>query len=93
MKACLYCATIAAALFFAYWEDRLKRQLTDKAFRPSERISDFGVLNDLEERMQRERILKVLPKPALGKYRKAVVLKFFFVALLILEVIVLQRTR
>jgi len=41
--------------------------------------------------MKREQYLKQLPREKLSKYKLAVTLKFFFVALLIAEVIVLQR--
>lgn len=91
LKVVTYCATIAAAMFFAFWELRLKRQLTDDAVRPVERVSDLGVMNDLSERMRREQVLRDLPKQALFKLRMVVALKFLLVAILILEVIILQR--
>ena len=91
LKVVTYCATIAAAMLFAFWELRLKRQLTDGAVRPVERVCDLGVINDLSERMRREQALRDLPKQALFKLRMVVVLKFLLVAILIAEVIVLQR--
>lgn len=91
LKVVTYCATIAAAMFFAFWELRVKRQLTDGAVRPVERVSDLGVMNDLSERMRREQVLRGLPKQALFKLRMVVALKFLLVAILILEVIILQK--
>jgi hypothetical protein len=91
LKVVTYSATIAAAIFFAFWELRLKRQLTDGEARPVERVSDPGVINDLSERMRREQALRYLPKQALFKLRMIVVLKFLLVAILIAEVIILQR--
>jgi len=41
--------------------------------------------------MKRERFLRELPRETLFKYRLVIILKFFFVALLIAEVIVFQR--
>ena len=78
-------------MFFAYWELRLKRQLTDDPLAPVERAIDFGITDELSDRLRRERILRELPKQALFKFRLAVALKFLFLAILIAEVIVLQR--
>jgi hypothetical protein len=80
-------------MFFAFWELRLKRQLTDSISPQSTAISDTGVINDLSERMRHERALRELPKAALSKLRAVIALKFLFVAILIIEVIVLQRPR
>ena len=90
-RVVVYCSTIAVALFFAFWELRLKDQLSDETLQPSKHISDIGVLNDLAERAKRERFLRDLPQQALKKVRIVVGLKFLFVALLIVEIIVLQR--
>jgi hypothetical protein len=48
-------------------------------------------MHDLSEKMERERALGALPKAALAKFRIVVGLKFLFVALLNIEVIMLQR--
>ncbi len=93
LRIVIYIATIAAAFFFAFWEQKLKERLTDGDFRPSKNPGDFGVLNDLSERMQRERILGGLPQQALRKLKLVVSLKFLFLALLIAEVIFLQKPR
>ena len=93
LKVVIYSATIAAALFFGFWELKLKRQLTDGAFQPSKNVGDFGALNDLSERMQRERILRGLPKQVLLKFKMVVGLKFLFLAILIVEVIFLQKLK
>jgi hypothetical protein len=91
LKIIIYSITIAAAMFFGFWELRLKHQLTDSATQPFERVSDLGVMNDLSERMRREKILGDLPKRALVKFRMIVIFKFLFVAFLIVEVIILQK--
>ncbi len=80
-------------MFFAFWELRLKRQLTDSAPEPTTLPSELGVMNDLSERIRRERIIEHMPKEALRKFRTVVVVKFLFVAILIVEVIVLQRPK
>ena len=91
LKAATYGATVAAAIFFGFWELRLKRQLTDSAAKPVERVSDLGIMHDLSERIRRERVLRDLPGQALFKFRMVVVFKLLFVAILIAEVIILQR--
>jgi hypothetical protein len=78
-------------MFFGFWELRLKRQLTDKAVQPLERACDRGILDDISENIKREQALGGLPKQELFKVRMVVMLKFLFVAILIAEVIVLQR--
>jgi hypothetical protein len=93
LKFITYFLTIAFAMFFAFWELRLKHQLTDRASSPSGSPSELGVMNDLSERMNRERSIESLPKKARAKLRTVVVLKFLFVAILIVEVIVLQRPK
>ena len=91
-KVLIYTATIAAAFFFAFWESKLKRQLTDEAAdNLPESMNDLGIVNDLRKRMVRERFLSSLPRQRLLKFRVAVGLKFLFFVLLIIEVIVLQR--
>lgn len=89
-KVITYSVTIAAAMFFAFWELRLKRQLTDSAVQPTEKVIDFGVIN-LSERIRREQALRDLPRQALFKFRMVVMFKFLFVALLIAEVVIIQR--
>lgn len=78
-------------MFFAFWELRLKRQLTNGATQPANRGSALGITNDLSDRMRREQILKELPKQRVSKLRTVVMLKFLFVAVLIAEVLILQR--
>jgi hypothetical protein len=93
LKVVTYCATIGAAMFFAYWERKLKLQLTDEAVQPLKHVSDLGMLYDLKESLQRERFLRGLPAKVKFKYRMAIALKFVFFAILIVEVLVLQRSR
>ena len=90
LKVVIYGVTILAAMLFGFWELRLKEQLTDSAVQPSKMVSDFGAIN-LSERLKREEILRGLPKETKSKYRKVVMFKFLFVAMLIAEVIIFQR--
>jgi hypothetical protein len=78
-------------MFFGFWELRLKRQLTDVAMQPTKEGVGLEVRSDVSERMRREQILKGLPKQSVSKLKTVVMLKFLFVAILIAEVIVLQR--
>ena len=91
LKAIVYVTTITLMMFFAAWELRLKRRLTDSAIGPPQGVADLGVLGALSERMQRERIMSSLPKEKLRTYRRVVALKFLCFACLIIEVIILQR--
>jgi hypothetical protein len=91
LKSAVYVLTFATALFFGFWELKIKRQLVDAALPTNENPSDLGVWNDLAKRMERERFLRSLPRERLSKYHIIVGLKFLFAALLVVEVIVLQR--
>ena len=93
LKVVIYSATFGAALFFAFWEDRLRRQLTDDAPRLPESVIDRGVLDDLKENMGRWQYLKSLPKQATVKYRKVVKIRLLLCALFIVEVIFLQQLK
>lgn len=90
LKALTYGVTILVAMFFGFWELRLKEQLTDTVVQPSKTVSDFGAVN-LSDRVRRERALGDMPKQALFKLRTIITLKFLFLAILVVEVIVLQR--
>ena len=92
-KVLVYSVTIVAAFLCAFWELKLKRQLTDEALHLPERASDLGIVNDLSERLKRERFLGTLPRQRLCKFRLVAALKFLFVFLLIIEVIVLQKLK
>jgi hypothetical protein len=87
----VYCATIGAGMFFAYWEHKLRLQLTDEAVQPLKYVSDLDFLYDFKEGLQRERFLRSLPAQVKFKYRVAVGLKCLFFAILIVEVFVFQR--
>jgi hypothetical protein len=91
LKILIYCVTIAAMFFFASWEMRLKRRLTEDALQTPRDVVDFGVLDALSDRMERERFLKSLPPEKLFKFRVVMGLKFLFIAMLIIEVICLQK--
>ena len=95
LKCIVYSVTIVLAMYFGYWELRLKAQLTDKELTDKEwgGISDPTILGDFAERIRRELVLKTLPKKARAKFNRAVALKFLFLALLVIEVLVLQNHR
>ena len=90
-KGVTYTVTLALALLCAFWELRMKRQLSDKAIEASGYKNASGSLNDMSEKIERERLLSTVPKEDLKALRAIVVLKFVFVAVLIVEVIVLQK--
>jgi hypothetical protein len=83
--------TFAAWMIFSIWRVRLKRQLTDTAIPPLKLVSDLGIVNDFREELKREQVLRELPKQQLFKYRVVVLCSFLFFAMLIAEVLVLQR--
>lgn len=91
LKVVTYGSTFTAAMFFASREVKLKRQLTDAAIPPVKQVSDLGFANDIREELKRQQALRELPKEQLFKYRVAVLCKFLFMAMLIAEVLVLQR--
>ena len=92
-KIALYILTIAGAFFFAFWELRLRRRLTDEALEQQhESVSDYSdVSYGIRKEIRRESILKSLPREALVKLRIVASLKFLFAATLIVEVVLLQR--
>lgn len=92
-KIALYVLTLGTALFFAFWEMSLRRRLTDEALEQQrESVSDHSdVLYDMRKEIRRERILKSLPRKDLFKLRVVVSLKFLFLAVLLFEVVLLQR--
>jgi hypothetical protein len=91
-KVALYVLTIAISFFFGLWELRLKRQLTDEALAPQrEDVSELDPLYELRRGFRRERILRSLPRETISKLRIVVTLKFVCVAILVVEVILLQR--
>ncbi len=77
-------------MFFAFWELRLKRQISEDV-KSSKIPSNLGLLNDISESMKREHFVQSLPKMSQVKLKKIVLLKFLFVVLLITEVILLHR--
>ncbi len=91
LKAAIYCVTIAAVMFFGFWELRLKRQLTDGALQRSNKIIDVGIMDDLSDRIRREQTLKELPKRERSQLRMVVMSKLVLIAALIAEVLILQR--
>jgi hypothetical protein len=93
LKTALYTLTIGFAFFFASWELKLRRRLTDDALdQQNENVSDYAdVSYGIRREVRRERIKKSLPAEILFKLRIVASLKFLFVAILIAEVIFLQR--
>ena len=93
IKDILYSVTIATAFFGGYLELKLKKQLTQEALQTTKNVGDFGLLNDLSENLERERILNKLPKQMLFKLRLVLWLKFLAIALLVIELFVFHGTR
>src|SRR5258708_19349670 len=94
LKIALYIMTIASGFIFAFWELKLKRQLTEDFDNFSERhegVSNYGILANLSKMIRRERFLESLPRNVLFKYRGVVSLKFLFILIFIAEIVVLQR--
>ena len=92
-KATLYILTIVSMFFFAGWEMRLRRRLTDEALEQQhESVREYPfTLSTIQDEFRRESILNRLPPEALSTYRVLVILKFLFLAALVVEVIVLQK--
>lgn len=93
LKIALYILTIGSAFFFAFLESKLRHRLTDEALeQQSESVSDYSDLSyGIRKEVRRERILERIPPERLFKLRVFASLKFLFVAILIVEVIFLQR--
>jgi hypothetical protein len=93
LKIALYIPTVAAGLSCAFWETKIRRQLTDEALdRQPESVNDFQDISyGIRKEIRRERILKSLPPEMRFKYKSVVGLNFLFFAILIVEVFVLQR--
>lgn len=91
MKVLLYILTGTCALFFAFWEEKLKRDLTNSVPQRLGTISEIGFLDDIKKGFDRERFLATIPAEVKRKLRIVVVLKFVAAVVLILEVILLQR--
>jgi hypothetical protein len=91
VKIALYVLTIAGAFFYGFLELRLKRDLQDNYPRQPERVSDMGALSSISMGIKDERLLNSLPSELLDKIRVAARLKFLFITILIIEVLVLQR--
>ncbi|UWZ82384.1 hypothetical protein [Occallatibacter riparius] len=91
-KIALYVLTIGAAFFCAFWERRRRLRLTDEPLELQHQdVSDYGALYVIKEEIRRERILKSLPRETLAKLRLVGCLKFLFLAVLAIEVVLLQR--
>ena len=83
-KIVLYAVTGAGAFFFGFREFKLRNELTDGVLRgPGS--------GQVAEQFKRQRVLWSLPPEARAPYNRAAALKFVFVALLIIEVLFLQR--
>lgn len=90
-KIALYILTLGSAFFFGFWELKLRRQLTDGSLEQHENVSDFDSLYDVRKEIRRERLLNRLPREVRFKLRVVVSLKLLFFAILVIEVILLQR--
>ena len=92
-KAVLYVLTIGSVFFFGFWEYRLRRRLTDEALEQQrESVSDYCDLSyEIQKEKRRERILNSLPRESLSKLKLIAGAKFLFFAILIVEIVLLQR--
>jgi hypothetical protein len=93
LRVVIYSATIVVAMFFGFWELRLKAQLTDGVLSKPTAVSESDFTQVLSKKTERERALQALPRAETAKFRKVVALKCLFVALLIIEIFGLQRPR
>lgn len=92
LKVIPYLVTIGLALFFAFWERKLKRLLTDNLVDPQPQlVSDIDSFYEIRRDLRRERILRTLPRPALLQLRIVISLKVLFAVALVVEVVFLQR--
>jgi hypothetical protein len=91
-KVALYILTSTSALFFGFWELKLKRQLTEEALNQQhETVSDIDCFYGFRRDIRRGRILKSLPPEALFKLRMVMSLKIIFAVAFVIAVIILQR--
>jgi len=93
LRIATYALTSASALLFAFWEVRLRRQLTEPALaQQHESVSDYADLSyDIRQEIRRERVLTNLPPGVKFRLKVIAGLKFLFLAILVVEVIILQR--
>ena len=87
-KSALVVLTLAVAMFFGFWELRIKRQMTDDALDREETVSDYSdVSYDMRRDIRRESILRNLPPEPRSRLRVVLSLKLIFVGILIIEVL------
>jgi hypothetical protein len=92
LKAALYVPTIAGLFFFSFWERKLTRQWIDEVLEKGEGVSDYGILYSLTTKIKRRMcIVESLPAEVCYKLRVIRGLMFLFMAVLCLEVVLLQR--
>ncbi|HXE07433.1 MAG TPA: hypothetical protein VN612_06035 [Acidobacteriaceae bacterium] len=83
-KFLLYALTAGGMFFFGFRQMRLRNELTDDVLRgPGS--------GQIAESFKRQRILDSLPPELLVPCNRAAALKFGFFALLVIEVVLLQR--
>lgn len=91
-KIVLYIMTLAATLFFAFRERKLKAELTDELLEhQSENVNDFDSVYEIRRDIRRERILRDIPNGAKSKLNIAIGLKFLFGVAFCIEILLLQR--
>ena len=87
-KSALVVLTLAVAMFFRFWELRIKRQMTNDALDREETVSDYSdVLYDMRRDIIRESILRNLPPESRSRLRVVLSLKLIIVGILIIEVL------
>ena len=91
VKIAVYALTVTGMFFFGFLELKLKRDLLDNYPREPERVSDMGALSSIFMGIKDERLLNSLPSELRHKDRVAARFKFILFAILIIEVLILQR--
>lgn len=82
-KIVLYVTTFAGAFFFGFQERKLRNGLTDDVLRGAGS-------GQIAEQFNRQHILNTLSPEVLVPLRRATILKFVFLALLVVDVFILQ---
>ena len=82
-KIVVYFLTAACMFFFGFQERKLRNDLTDDVLRGAGS-------GQIAEQFKRQHILNTLSPEVLVPLRRATILKFVFLALLVVEVFILQ---
>ena len=88
----IYGGTSLGVFLSAFWEMKIKRDLTHDAFEEARRNGFKLPLGSIRESMKREEILKSLPAASRSRQKLLSLIKFGFILALLLEVLILQRS-